>query len=104
MCGKYPARETILYNRNSGYEIKPEKYQVHYVILGQRFILKVGVDQAKALQTTFPDAVSLDVIRKENLLVFTHNNVLCNSLSIDQESDLALGFTGKNTYGAGQLR
>ena len=103
MCEKYLVRYPMLCNRNSGYEVKPEKYKVHDVILSKRFVLKVGMDQAQTLQATFANAVSLDVIRKKNLLVFTNNNVLCNSLSIDQDPDLAVGFAGKNTDCADQF-
>ncbi len=93
MCGIYGVRHPVFRDPKSTNQVKPEKRQVHHVVFGERLVFEMCVNQAQTLETAFSDAVFMDLIGEQNLLVSANNYILRNSLSINQYTDLTACFS-----------
>ena len=94
---------TLFIHREGNHKVKLEEGQIREIILGKRFIVKMGVDATEPFEAPPAGSIFLKVWY-DNPLVTAHNDVGDPSLAINEQADLASNFKRELADGLGKFR
>ena len=102
MRGIKPLRQPLFGNLQHRHKIKPEKEQIHQVVVGEVFTARMGMDQPQAAQTA-ACCPYLAQFGDHQAAMVTDYDVLDLTGSVDEQPYLPVQFMGQFAQGPGHL-